>query len=48
MAKLTFTGGIHTYDGKDLSKDKPIVDILPRRFGISFVAAYRCTGSSDC
>ena len=30
MAKLTFTGGIHTYDGKDLSKDKPIVDILPK------------------
>ena len=30
MAKLTFTGGIHPYDGKDLSKDKPIVDILPK------------------
>jgi len=30
MAKLTFTGGIHTYDGKELSKDKPIVDILPK------------------
>lgn len=29
MAKLTFTGGIHPYDGKDLSKDKPIRDILP-------------------
>ena len=29
MAKLTFTGGIHTYDGKELSKDKPIIDILP-------------------
>ncbi len=24
MAKLTFVGGIHPYDGKDLSKDKPI------------------------
>ena len=23
MAKLTFVGGIHPYDGKDLSKDKP-------------------------
>ena len=30
MAKLTFVGGIHPYDGKDLSKDKPIKDILPK------------------
>ena len=30
MAKLTFTGGIHPYDGKDMSKDKPIQDFLPR------------------
>jgi len=30
MAKLTFTGGVHPYDGKDLSKDKPILDILPK------------------
>ena len=29
MAKLTFVGGIHPYDGKDLSKDKPIGDVLP-------------------
>ena len=29
MAKLTFAGGIHPYDGKALSKDKPIQDILP-------------------
>ena len=29
MAKLTFTGGIHPYDGKDLSKDKPIQEVLP-------------------
>lgn len=29
MAKLTFAGGIHPYDGKDLSKDKPIQDVLP-------------------
>ncbi|MBO4336738.1 MAG: electron transport complex subunit RsxC [Lachnospiraceae bacterium] len=28
--RLTFTGGIHPYDGKDLSKDKPIKDILPK------------------
>ena len=30
MAKLTFVGGIHPYDGKDLSKDKPIKSILPQ------------------
>ncbi len=30
MAKLTFIGGIHPYDGKDLSKDKPIADLLPK------------------
>ena len=29
MAKLTFVGGIHPYDGKALSKDKPIQDVLP-------------------
>lgn len=29
MAKLTFVGGIHPYDGKELSKDKPIQDIQP-------------------
>ena len=30
MARLTFVGGIHPYDGKDLSKDKPIKDVLPK------------------
>ena len=30
MAKLTFMGGIHPYDGKDLSKDKPIKNVLPK------------------
>lgn len=29
MAKLTFVGGIHPYDGKELSKDKPIQELLP-------------------
>ena len=29
MPTLTFKGGIHTYDGKDLTKDKKIVDLLP-------------------
>lgn len=29
MARFTFAGGIHPYDGKDLSKDKPISDVKP-------------------
>ena len=27
---FTFHGGIHPYDGKDISKDKPIVDYMPK------------------
>ncbi len=30
MAKLSFLGGIHPYDGKDLSKDKTIKAVLPK------------------
>lgn len=30
MAKLTFSGGIHPYDGKDMSKDKRIIDYVPK------------------
>ncbi|MDE5893358.1 MAG: electron transport complex subunit RsxC [Acetatifactor sp.] len=29
MRKLTFVGGVHPYDGKELSKDKPIVPVQP-------------------
>ncbi len=29
MGKFTFVGGIHPYDGKDLSKSKPVVELLP-------------------
>lgn len=29
MARLTFTGGVHPYDGKKLSKDKPIKEFKP-------------------
>lgn len=29
MTRTTFVGGIHPYEGKELSKDKPILDILP-------------------
>lgn len=30
MARLTFMGGIHTYEGKELSKDKPTSVLLPK------------------
>lgn len=30
MAKLTFHGGVHPYNGKDLSKDKPMRVIMPK------------------
>lgn len=30
MARLTFVGGIHPYDGKDMSKDKPVKAVLPK------------------
>ncbi|MFP3152833.1 electron transport complex subunit RsxC [Lachnospiraceae bacterium ZAX-1] len=30
MGLGTFKGGIHPYDGKDLSKDKPIREVLPK------------------
>lgn len=29
MAKLTFKGGVHPYDGKDISKDKEITELVP-------------------
>lgn len=29
MALHTFRGGVHPYEGKDLSKDKPVRDLLP-------------------
>ena len=31
MAFLTLKGGVHPYDGKELSKDKPITDYLPKQ-----------------
>ena len=29
MGKLTFKGGVHPFDGKEFSKDKPIKELLP-------------------
>lgn len=34
MGLLTFSGGIHPYDGKDLSKNKTICDYLPKGEGV--------------
>ncbi len=31
MGANSFKGGVHPYDGKDLSKDKPIVELLPKK-----------------
>ncbi len=30
MRKATFGGGVHPYDGKDISMDKPVVELLPK------------------
>lgn len=30
MARMTFKGGIHPYEGKELTEDKPILDYLPK------------------
>ena len=30
MGLLTFKGGIHPYDGKELSKDSPVERYLPK------------------
>ena len=30
MAKFTFHGGIHPFEGKELSKDRPIKEYLPK------------------
>ncbi|MBO5371322.1 MAG: electron transport complex subunit RsxC [Lachnospiraceae bacterium] len=30
MGILTFKGGVHPYDGKDLSKNKPVRELLPK------------------
>ena len=30
MGILTFKGGVHPYDGKELSKNSPVVKYLPK------------------
>ena len=49
MGKLTFKGGIHPYEGKELSKNSPIEKYLPkRRDGLSAVSAYWSSVCSLC
>ena len=31
MGANSFKGGVHPYDGKALSKDKPIAELLPKK-----------------
>ena len=49
MSLLTFKGGIHPYEGKELTMDKPIETYLPKgRVGLSVESAYRSTRKTSC
>lgn len=48
MGLLTFKGGLHPYDGKELSKDKPITEYLPQEAGIPFKSAHWCSCRCLC
>lgn len=49
MAFLTFRGGVHPYDGKELVKRKACTGIFSRkRNGLSAVTAYRSSGAACC
>ena len=30
MSFATFRGGVHPFDGKEMSKDKPVLKVLPK------------------
>ncbi len=48
MALLTFKGGIHPDDGKDLGKRQGIVELKPTgRSGLSGFPAHRCACQAD-
>ena len=40
MGNLTFKGGVHPYEGKELSKDKPIKRILPKDELVFFLSQH--------
>lgn len=47
MAFLTFRGGVHPYDGKELSKEKPITDYAPgKELDLSVIPAHWCSGKT--
>ena len=45
MGSKTFKGGVHPYEGKELAKDQPIVEVLPKG-DLVYPLSYRCTGDS--
>ena len=48
MAFLTFRGGIHPYDGKDLSKNCPVEKYLPKGDLAIIVSQHiRSSGQAD-
>ncbi len=45
--RLTFKGGVHPFEGKEMSKDCPVEKYLPKgRFGIPIVPAHWCSGEA--
>ena len=47
MSILTFKGGVHPYDGKELSKDVAVRKVNPgKEVVIPGISAYRSTGST--
>ena len=47
MAFLTFRGGVHPYDGKELSKEKPITDYAPgKELVYPLSPAHWCSGKT--
>ena len=48
MSSLTFKGGIHTYEGKDLTKDKKIIDLLPTSSELVFPLSQHIGAPANC
>ena len=46
MGILTFKGGVHPYDGKELSKNSPVVKYLPK--GDMVCLLYTSPSPRDC
>ena len=49
MSIATFRGGVHPYEGKDLSKDLPIKTVQPKKeLVFPMGAAHWRTGNANC